>query len=102
MKMGGGKEKESKWMKSKFLNRALRNEVINERRVKMLIKEENLQYIYQKNKKKGVILDIQTFEALMEMLEDYEDGMDFEVLKTEETIDYKEYRKSRMKQDVRD
>jgi len=89
-------------MKSKFLNRALRNEVINERRVKMLIKEENLQYIYQKNKKKGVILDIQTFEALMEMLEDYEDGMDFEVLKTEGTIDYKEYRKSRMKQDVRD
>ena len=68
----------------------------------MLIKEENLQYVYQKNEKKGVILDIQTFEALMEMLEDYEDGMDFEVLKTEGTIDYKEYRKSRTKQDVRD
>jgi PHD/YefM family antitoxin component YafN of YafNO toxin-antitoxin module len=80
----------------------LRNEVINERRVKMLIKEENLQYVYQKNEKKGVILDIQTFEALMEMLEDYEDSMDFEVLKTEGTIDYEEYRKSRTKQDVRD
>jgi len=68
----------------------------------MLIKEENLQYVYQKNEKKGVILDIQTFEALMEMLEDYEDSMDFEVLKTEGTIDYEEYRKSRTKQDVRD
>jgi len=45
------------------------------------IKEEDLQYIYQKNEKKGVIMDIQTFEALMEMLEDYEDAEDFEVLK---------------------
>ena len=66
------------------------------------IKEEDLQYIYQKNEKKGVIMDIQTFEALMEMLEDYEDAEDFEVLKNEETIDYEEYRKSRLKRDVRD
>ncbi len=64
------------------------------------IKEEELQYIYQKNEKKGVIMDIQTFEALMEMLEDYEDAVDFEVLKTEETMDYEEYRRSRLKQDV--
>ena len=64
------------------------------------IKEEDLQYIYQKNEKKGVIMDIQTFEALMEMLEDYEDVEDFEVLKNEETIDYEEYRKSRLKRDV--
>jgi PHD/YefM family antitoxin component YafN of YafNO toxin-antitoxin module len=72
-------------------------------RVKMRkIKEEDLQYIYQKNEKKGVIIDIETFEALMEMLEDYEDTADFELLKTEETIDYEEYRKSRLKQDVRD
>ena len=43
-------------------------------------------------------------EALMEMLEDYdyEDAEDFEVLKNEETIDYEEYRKSRLKRDVRD
>ena len=74
---------------------------IDKRGVKMLkIKEENLQYIYQKNEKKGVIMDIQTFEALMEMLEDYEDAVDFEVLKTEETMDYEEYRRSRLKQDV--
>jgi len=64
------------------------------------IKEEDLQYIYQKNEKKGVIMDIQTFKALMEMLEDYEDAKDFEVLKNEETIDYEEYRKSRLKRDV--
>ncbi|CAD6491365.1 MAG: hypothetical protein CHKLHMKO_00584 [Candidatus Argoarchaeum ethanivorans] len=64
------------------------------------IKEEDLQYIYQKNERKGVIMDIQTFEAVMEALEDYEDAVDFEVLKTEETIDYEEYRKSRLKQDV--
>jgi len=71
------------------------------KRVKMLkIKEEDLQYIYQKNEKKGVIMDIQTFKALMEMLEDYEDAEDFEVLKNEETIDYEEYRKSRLKRDV--
>jgi len=71
------------------------------KRVKMLkIKEEDLQYIYQKNEKKGVIMDIQTFKALMEMLEDYEDTEDFEVLKNEETIDYEEYRKSRLKRDV--
>ena len=49
-------------------------------------------------------MDIQTFKALMEMLEDYdyEDAEDFEVLKNEETIDYEEYRKSRLKRDVRD
>ena len=66
------------------------------------IKEKDLQYIYQKNEKKGVIMDIQTFKALMEMLEEYEDAEDFEVLKNEETIDYEEYRKSRLKRDVRD
>jgi PHD/YefM family antitoxin component YafN of YafNO toxin-antitoxin module len=81
----------------------LKNKIIgiDKRGVKMLkIKEEELQYIYQKNEKKGVIMDIQTFEALMEMLEDYEDAVDFEVLKTEETMDYEEYRRSRLKQDV--
>ena len=52
------------------------------------IKEENLQYVYQNNEKKGVIMDIPTFKAVMGMLEDYEDAMDFEVLKTEETMDY--------------
>ncbi|RZN44123.1 MAG: hypothetical protein EFT35_00555 [Methanophagales archaeon ANME-1-THS] len=66
------------------------------------IKREDLQYIYQKNEKKGVIIDIETFEALMELLEDYEDTTDFELLKTEETMDYEDYRKSRLKQDVRD
>ena len=65
------------------------------------IKEEDLQYIYQKNEKRGVIMDIQTFEALIEMLEDYEDTVDFEMLKTEETTDYVEYRKSRLRQ-IRD
>jgi len=68
----------------------------------LTIKEEDLQYIYQKNEKKGVIMDIETFEALIVMLEDYEDAVDFEVLKTEETMDYEEYRKSRLKQDVCD
>ena len=64
------------------------------------IKEENLQYVYQNNEKRGVIMDIPTFEAVMRMLEDYEDAMDFEVLKTEETMDYEEYRRRRLKQDV--
>jgi hypothetical protein len=69
--------------------------------VKMLkIKEEDLQYIYQKNERKGVIMDIRTFEAVIELLEDYEDAVDFEVLKTEETMDYEEYRKIRLKQVV--
>lgn len=62
------------------------------------IKEEDLQYIYQKDEKKGVIMDIQTFEALIEMLEDYEDAVDFEALKTEETMDYAEYRNGRLRQ----
>ena len=64
------------------------------------IKEENLQYVYQNNEKRGVIMDILTFEAVMGVLEDYEDAMDFEVLKTEETMDYEEYRRRRLKQDV--
>jgi len=46
------------------------------------------------------MLKIKEFEALIEMLEDYEDAVDFEVLKTEETMYYEEYRKSRLKQDV--
>nr|QNO43481.1 hypothetical protein GNENPFIO_00003 [Methanosarcinales archaeon ANME-2c ERB4] len=61
------------------------------------IKEENLQYVYQNNEKKGVIIDIPTFEAVMRMLEDHEDAMDFEVLKTEETMDYGDYRRHRLK-----
>ena len=64
------------------------------------IKEENLQYVYQNNEKRGVIMDIPTFEAVMRVLEDYEDAMDFEVLKTEETTDYGDYRRHRLKQDV--
>ena len=52
------------------------------------IKEVILHYIYQKKENKGVIMDIQTFEASIEMLEDYEDAVDFEVLKTEGTTDY--------------
>ena len=64
------------------------------------IKEENLQYVYQNNEKRGVIMDIPTFEAVMRMLEDYEDAMDFEVLKTEETMNYEAYRRHRLKQDV--
>jgi len=64
------------------------------------IKKENLQYVYQNNEKRGVIMDIPTFEAVMRMLEDYEDAMDFEVLKTEETMGYEEYRRHRLKQDV--
>ena len=59
------------------------------------IKEENLQYVYQNNEKTGVIMDIPTFEAVMGVLEDYEDDMDFELLKTEETTDYEEYRRRR-------
>ena len=64
------------------------------------IKEENLQYVYQNNEKTGVIMDIPTFEAVMGVLEDYEDAMDFELLKNEETTDYEEYRRHRLKQDV--
>jgi len=64
------------------------------------IKGENLQYVYQNNEKKGVIMDIRTFEAVMEMLGDHEDAMDFEVLKTEETVDYEDYRRHRLKQNV--
>ena len=64
------------------------------------IKGENLQYVYQNDERTGVIMDIQTFEAVMGMLEDYEDAMDFEVLKTEETMSYEEYRRHRLKHDV--
>jgi hypothetical protein len=32
------------------------------------------------------------------MLEDYEDAADFETLKTEETMDYEEYRNGRLRQ----
>ena len=45
-------------------------------------------------------MDIPTFKAVMRMLEDYDDAMDFEVLKTEETMDYEDYRRHRLKQDV--
>ena len=64
------------------------------------IKGENLQYIYQNNERKGVIMDIHTFEAVMGVLEDYEDTMDFELLKTEETGCYEEYRRRRLKHGV--
>jgi len=47
-----------------------------------------------------VVINIPAFEAVMGVLEDYEDAMDFELLKTEETTDYEEYRRCRLKQDV--
>ena len=64
------------------------------------MKEENLQYVYQNNEKGGVIMDIPAFEVVRGVLGDYEDAMDFEVLKTEETTDYEEYRRRRLKHDV--
>ena len=64
------------------------------------IKEENLQYFYQNNEKRGLIMDISIFEAVMGVLEDYEDYRDFELLKTEKTTDYEEYRRRRLKPDV--
>jgi hypothetical protein len=70
------------------------------RRKMLKIKEEDLQYIYQNNVKKGVIMNIQTFEIIMGMAEDHEDAEDFEALRTEETIDYEEYRKNRLKPNV--
>ncbi|MEA1895369.1 MAG: hypothetical protein U9N36_09255 [Euryarchaeota archaeon] len=65
------------------------------------IKEENLQYVYQNNEKNGVITDVTTFKAMMGMLEDYENAMDFEVLKTEETTDYGDYRRHRLKEECK-
>ena len=64
------------------------------------IKRENLQYIYQDNERKGAIMDIHTFEAVMGVLEDYEDTMDFELLKNEETGCYGEYQRCRLKHGV--
>ena len=66
------------------------------------IKGETLQYIYQNNEREGVIIDIHTFESVMGALEDYEDSMDFELLKTEETMDYEDYRRRRLKHGVWD
>jgi hypothetical protein len=37
------------------------------------IKEENLQYVYQNNEKRGVIMDIPTFEAVMGVYYGYPD-----------------------------
>ena len=45
-------------------------------------------------------MDIRTFEAVVEVLEDCEDTMDFEVLKTEETMGYEGYRRRRLKPGV--
>ncbi|MFQ6119661.1 MAG: hypothetical protein ACE5KE_07225 [Methanosarcinales archaeon] len=64
---------------------------------KMLeLKKSDLQYIYQNKELVGVILNINTFESLMELLEDFEDSIDFERLKDEDTMDYEEYRKNRL------
>ena len=66
------------------------------------LKEKDLQYIYQDNEARGVILDIRTFNSLMELLEDYEDSVEFERLKDEESMDYDEYRMNRLKLNVQD
>ncbi|MFQ6056753.1 MAG: hypothetical protein ACE5J3_12315 [Methanosarcinales archaeon] len=60
------------------------------------LKKSDLQYIYQNKELVGVILNINTFEYLMELLEDFEDSIDFERLKDEDTMDYEEYRKNRL------
>ncbi|CAD6493124.1 MAG: hypothetical protein EMLJLAPB_00452 [Candidatus Argoarchaeum ethanivorans] len=51
-------------------------------------------------RKGGVIMDIPTFEVVRGLLEDYEDAMDFEVLKTEETMDYGVYWRYRLKRNL--
>lgn len=66
------------------------------------LKEKDLQYIYQDNEARGVILDIRTFNSLMELLEDYEDSVEFERLKDEESMDYDGYRMNRLKLNVQD
>lgn len=45
-------------------------------------------------------MDIPTFEVVRGLLEDYEDAMDFEVLKTEETMDYGVYWRYRLKRNL--
>jgi len=61
------------------------------------LKKSDLQYIYQNKEVVGVILNIHTFEYLMELLEDYEDSIDFERLEDEDTMDYEEYRENRLR-----
>jgi len=60
-----------------------------------IIDRKKIEYIYRGDKVKGVIIDIDTFNRMMELLEDIEDIQDFEKLYGEEVISYDEYRKKR-------
>jgi len=58
-----------------------------------VIDRKKIEYIYSGDKVKGVIIDIDTFNRMMELLEDVEDIQDFKKLREEEAIPYDEYRK---------
>ena len=48
-----------------------------------LIKEKEIEYIYQDGIKKSVILDINTFTSLINMLEEMEDALELKKAKAE-------------------
>ncbi|NQS90128.1 hypothetical protein HQ584_10095 [Patescibacteria group bacterium] len=60
-----------------------------------IIDRKKIEYIYRGDKVKGVIIDIDTFNRITELLENIEDIQDFKKLYEEETIPYEEYRKKR-------
>ncbi len=60
-----------------------------------IVDRKKIEYIYSGDKVKGVIIDIDTFNRMMELLEDMEDIQDFKKLYGEEVIPYEEYRKKR-------
>ena len=60
-----------------------------------IIDRKKIEYIYRGDKVKGVIIDIDTFNRITELLENMEDIQDFKKLYEEETISYEEYRKKR-------
>ena len=60
-----------------------------------IIDRKKIEYIYRGDKVKGVIIDIDTFNRMMELLEDIEDIQDFKKLYGEEVISYDEYRKEK-------
>jgi len=60
-----------------------------------IIDRKKIEYIYRGDKVKGVIIDIDTFNRITELLENIEDIQDFKKLYEEETIPYEEYKKKR-------
>ena len=63
---------------------------------KSIIKEPQVEYITRNGKKTGVILTLDQYKTLLELIEDLRDTRSAERRRKEPTVEYAQYRRKRL------